>query len=152
MHFEHSGYRKVINSTDIKKLILQPFRSVKIDTVSYSSHQNPTRTRWDWVREKKVQFFYLWLRFLTQYFKAIYKGFWISAKKQKNFFFNWIFWSYLMLSNHEFFSRSGLCSISWDFFFKMIEQKLTKIQRPIPPSQNPCFGGGVWRLSPWFFW
>ena len=57
MHFEHSGYRKVINSTDIKKMILQPFRSVKIDTVSYSSHQNPTRTRWDRVREKKSPVF-----------------------------------------------------------------------------------------------
>ena len=25
----------------------------------------------------------------------------------------------------------------------MIEQKLKKIERPIPPSQNPCFGEGA---------
>ena len=57
MHFEHSGYRKVMTSTDIKKIILQPFRPVKIDTVSYSSHQNSTRTRWGRVREKKSPVF-----------------------------------------------------------------------------------------------
>ena len=151
MHFEHSGYRKVINSTDIKKLILQPFRSVKIDTVSYSSHQNPTRTRWDWVREKKSPVFYLWLRFLTQYFKAIYKGFWISAKKQKNFFFNWIFWSYLMLSHHEiFFLDQDYVQLAEIFFSKWLNKNWKKSRGQYPP-QTPVLGG-VWRLSGRKFW
>ena len=38
MHVEHSGYHRGVRSTDIKKLILQPFRPVKIDAFSYSSH------------------------------------------------------------------------------------------------------------------
>ena len=38
MHVEHSGYHRGVRWTDIKKLILQPFRSVKIDAFSYSSH------------------------------------------------------------------------------------------------------------------
>ena len=38
MHVEHSGYHRGVKWSDIKKIILQPFRSVKIDTFSYSSH------------------------------------------------------------------------------------------------------------------
>ena len=52
MHFEHSLCHRGIKSIDIKKLHLQPFRPVKIDTFSYSSHENPMRTRWDRVGEK----------------------------------------------------------------------------------------------------
>ena len=38
LHVVHFGYHTGGRSTDIKKPILQPFRSVKIDTFSYSSH------------------------------------------------------------------------------------------------------------------
>ena len=142
MHFEHSGYRKVINSTDIKKLILQPFRSVKIDTVSYSSHQNPTRTRWDWVREKKSPFFFICgcaslLSTLKQFIKASGS----LPKNRKTFFQLNILKLLNAQSSWNFFSRSGLCSTSWDFFFKMIEQKLKKFERSIPPPKTPVLGG-----------
>ena len=59
MHFEHSGYHRGVKSADIKKLILQPFRSIKIDTFSYSSHENPMRTRWDRVGKKAFSNFLL---------------------------------------------------------------------------------------------
>ena len=59
MHVEHSGYHRGVKSIDIKKLILQPFRPVKIDVFSYSSHQNPIRIRWDRLSEKIFQNFLL---------------------------------------------------------------------------------------------
>ena len=49
----------VLKSTDIQKLILQSFRSVKIYTFSYSSHENPMRTRWDRVGKKAFSNFLL---------------------------------------------------------------------------------------------
>ncbi len=44
MHFERSGYHGVVKSMDIQKIVLQPFRTIKIDTFSYSSHSNWIRT------------------------------------------------------------------------------------------------------------
>ena len=58
LHFEYSGYHRVVKLVDIKKLILVPFRSVKIDYFSYSTHENPMRTRWDRVCEKKNSHFF----------------------------------------------------------------------------------------------
>ena len=48
---------------DIKKIILQPFRPIKIDAFSYSSHWNSIRTRWDRVCEKKVSIFFTYVCF-----------------------------------------------------------------------------------------
>ena len=58
MHVEHSGYHRVLKSSDIKKIILQSFRSVKVDTFSYS-HENPMRTRWDRAGEIAFSIFLL---------------------------------------------------------------------------------------------
>ena len=38
MHAEHSVYQRGDKSTDIKKQILQLFKSVKLDAFSYNSH------------------------------------------------------------------------------------------------------------------
>ena len=46
-----------------------------------------------------------------------------------------------MLSHHEiFFLDQDYVQLAEIFFFKMIEQKLKKIERSIPPK-NLCFGG-----------
>ena len=73
------SYHTAIKSTDIQKMILQPFRSVETDAFLYSSHWNPIRTRWDRAREKKIQIFYLWMCLLTMYFEPLFEGFWIYA-------------------------------------------------------------------------
>ena len=52
LHVEHSGYHRGTRSINIEKIILQPFRSVKIDAFSYSSHQNWMRTRGDRICKK----------------------------------------------------------------------------------------------------
>ena len=58
MHVEHSRYHRCVGSTDMRKIILQPFRPIKIDVFSYSCHQNPIRTHWDRVSEKNVYNFF----------------------------------------------------------------------------------------------
>ena len=84
MHVEHSGYQRSVKSTDLKKLILQPFRSVNIDAFSYSSHSNPMGTRCDRVCEKNFPIFHLWVAFLTEYFTCTVDGFLREPKLAQN--------------------------------------------------------------------
>ena len=92
---------------------------------------------------KKIIFFHLWVCFLTKYFNALYKGFWIYAKKTEKLFFDVkISCVYRIFYDHEFFVHVRITFKYLRFFLKVIGRKLTKIETLKPPSQNPCFG--VW--------
>ena len=135
-----------------KKMFLQPFRFVKIDTFLYTSHYNPTRTRWDQVRENKIPaFFICGCASLLSTSKHSVEAPGFKPKTPKTFFQLKILKPLNILSSWIFFYRSGSCSTIWDFFLKTIQQKLKKFERPIPPQKTTVLGG-VWRLCWRKFW
>ena len=122
-------------------MILQPFRSVKIDTFSYISRYNPTRTRWGRVHEKKVPLFYLLMCFLTKYFKALYKGFSICSKKTwKLFFHRNILKPLSALSSWKFFLDQDYVQLSEILLSKWLN-KNWKNREANTPFPKPMFWG-----------